>query len=354
MRSLSPFRALLTLGLILVPTSTRASAVLWQDSCTNNGSCNSTYQTGTGYGVYVSSSGYVGVYGSGGAIGVRGDSSGTGVYGVSLNGYGAHGGSNSGHGVLGESTTGYGVYGTSSSNTGVRGYSSSGAGVYGQSFSNVGGRFQAGANNAVLGLNSDTNRSAAAISAVSGSSSTGLAYYGAGGIAITSSFAEKSGGGSWSAPSDSRLKKDVSNYLTGLATLRQVRPVRYSYNGLGGTIDSGEQYVGVIAQELEVVQPSMVSSERKKLTPNDTEEIDIRRVDPSEFTYMLINAVKEQQATIDSQNARIAALEAAVGISGGKGASLGGPGGMFGLAGVMLAGAFYVSTSRRRKREDEK
>jgi hypothetical protein len=89
----------------------------------------------------------------------------------------------------------------------------------------------------------------------------------------------------------------------------RVRPVRFKYNGLGGTSDDGKEFVGVIAQELEQTLPEMVGTRMGKLHPTDTEETAIRRVDPSEFTYLLINAVKEQQKTIQRQEARITALE---------------------------------------------
>lgn len=105
--------------------------------------------------------------------------------------------------------------------------------------------------------------------------------------------AYKTGGGSWAATSDIRVKKDVADFTPGLSALEHVRPVRYKYNGLGGTNDNGQEYVGVIAQELERVLPFMVSAERKKLRESDRDTTDIKQVDPSAFTYVLINAVHE-------------------------------------------------------------
>jgi hypothetical protein len=344
MRPPSALKALVfTIGLILFPTSASAAPVYWDNGCTSSSNCNATVNTGTGGGLYsLSQTGDAILGDTDSGIGVVGEAtSGIGVYGVTSG--------SSRSGVKGE------VSGTSSSGVYGRSTGSSYAGVYGSSEANGFGVYglTLGSSNGVRGVNGNTTSNGpAAVEATSGSSSAGLAFYGTGGIKLSSSFAEKASGPVWSAPSDARLKKDVSDYLTGLAAIRQIRPVRYKYNGLGGTDDTGVQYVGVIAQELEVVQPSMVSIDRRKLSPNDTEETDIRRVDPSDFLYMLINAVKEQQATIESQNARIAALEAAMGMGGGKGASLGGQGGMLGLAGVMVAGAVYVSSSRRKKRED--
>jgi hypothetical protein len=191
---------------------------------------------------------------------------------------------------------------------------------------------------------------AAAVSGWSPSAS-GVAFFGIGGIQITGSVALKAGGGSWGVFSDARIKKDVKTLDWGLDQLRRIRPVVFKYNGLGGTDDDGRQHVGVIAQELERLLPAMVTSRRGRLHKGDAEETDIKVVDPSAFTYVLVNAVKEQQeiieqqgARLERQGARLAALERARGplsasfLSGGVGA----------LAIGLLPFAFVAI--RRRKR----
>ncbi len=234
--------------------------------------------TGASYGVQGSSS-YVGVQGTGNSYGVQGTSGGgTGVYGQSA--------TSGAYGVEGSNTAGIGVYGKSSSGSGVYGGTDTGNGVQ-------------------AWTGSSTN---AAVYAQTGSASY-LAFYGVGGIEITGSLAQKAGGGSWTAPSDRRIKKDIIPFDQGLAELIQVRPVRFKYNGLGGTSDNGKEYVGVVAQDLEKVLPSMVSSRKAKLYPRDAGETDIKQVDPSNFTYLLIRAVQEQQRIIERQEARLTDLE---------------------------------------------
>jgi len=103
----------------------------------------------------------------------------------------------------------------------------------------------------------------------------------------------KPGGGVWKSFSDRRVKKDIVDFRSGLADIEQVHPVRFKYNGLAGTVNSDKEYVGVIAQELERVAPYMVSSQKKKLYPTDAVPADIKEVDASALTYMLINAVQE-------------------------------------------------------------
>jgi hypothetical protein len=190
-------------------------------------------------------------------------------------------------------TYGVGAFGVQ---RGVSGSSLNGSGIFGESNSG----------NAVYGKTSSTTSAAVSADTTSDSS---LAYWGRGGIVITGSFAQKSGGGAWTGLSDERIKKDVKNFRQGLAELERVRPVSFKYNGLGGTEDSDKEYVGVIAQELEKVLPAMVSEKRAKLRKDDADETGIKQVDPSAFTYLLINAVQEQHRIIEQQDARIARLE---------------------------------------------
>jgi hypothetical protein len=140
----------------------------------------------------------------------------------------------------------------------------------------------------------------------------------------------------------------VKGFHGGLSELLRVRPVSYIYNGLGGTVDDGKEHVGVLAQELEKVFPAMVGSSKGRLHPTDVEETDIKEVNPSNFTYVLINAVQQQQQIIDRQEARIAALEANRRplISGVGQSGLG-----FGLA--VVVGAVVVGVRRRKRTEQQ-
>jgi hypothetical protein len=198
------------------------------------------------------------------------------------------GNSGTGPAMSATSVSGIGVYSVAQgSSPGVEGHSSAGNGLIGYTSTN----------------------GAAAVSAVPPSSS-GIAFWGGGQIIITGT-ASKPGGGSWAnSSSDKRVKKDVTDFRQGLSAIERVRPVYYKYNGLGGTEDDGREYVGVIAQELEKIAPAMVGSRKAKLHKTDVDLTDIKTVDESAFTYMLINSVKEQQATIRQLQARVDKLEA--------------------------------------------
>lgn len=107
----------------------------------------------------------------------------------------------------------------------------------------------------------------------------------------------KIGGGAWSAFSDRRLKKDIQPFTDGLNVVNAVQPVTYQYNGLNRTPNDGRILTGVIAQDLQAIAPYMVEPMGEYLT-----------VDPSAFTYILLNAVKEQQAQIDALKLEVEAL----------------------------------------------
>ena len=127
-------------------------------------------------------------------------------------------------------------------------------------------------------------------------------------LEVAATTVKKTAGGSWTASSDRRLKQDVLDYKEGLEELLQIRPVLFRYNDISG-YNTTEQHIGVIAQELEKITPHMVST-------YDRDGTDYLQVDNSAMTYMLINAVKEQQVLIEkliAQNTslitRMAALE---------------------------------------------
>ncbi|HRD57328.1 MAG TPA: tail fiber domain-containing protein [Ferruginibacter sp.] len=115
--------------------------------------------------------------------------------------------------------------------------------------------------------------------------------------------ASKSGGGVWAAWSDARLKKNIVPYNAGLKEILQINPVRFQYNELSGEEDLDQNYVGIIAQEIEKILPSTITIKE------DDHFKDKRMFDGSELIYTLINAVKEQQQKIELLEKKITLLE---------------------------------------------
>jgi len=132
---------------------------------------------------------------------------------------------------------------------------------------------------------------------------------GAGNLLIAGSNAYKTGGGSWIAPSDPILKRDVAEYKSGLAEVLALKPIEYKYNGKGGLPDDGQSYVGLDARATEPVMPELVGSMMVVLDPSRRQEgrsepdTEIKTIDASPLVYALVNAVKELSA-------KVAALEA--------------------------------------------
>jgi hypothetical protein len=123
--------------------------------------------------------------------------------------------------------------------------------------------------------------------------------------------------GPWVAASDERIKTVHGNYLHGLKELKQLQPIRYSFNGNDSMLHQssvsdhaevvGKEFVGLVAQEAEVAMPELVESVTGWI--DDKQVDDYRMFDPNALTYALINAVKELSTEVDSLKAQIAELK---------------------------------------------
>jgi len=124
------------------------------------------------------------------------------------------------------------------------------------------------------------------------------------------------GGGMWGDSSDARIKTVNGNYEHGLAEIKQIQPVRYTFNNNDQVRTTraeeeyvhphqdvaGKEFIGVVAQDIEGVLPETVSQRAAIIDGQPV--TDMRMFDGSPLVYALINAVKELSA-------RIEALEAA-------------------------------------------
>lgn len=114
--------------------------------------------------------------------------------------------------------------------------------------------------------------------------------------------AGKPGGGSWEVASDNRLKKEVNAFHDGMNVISQIDPVTFKYNGKAG-IETQEEYVGIIAQEMQRIAPYMVG----EFTDEDGKSY--LSFDPSALDFIIVNAIKEQQKQIEEKDAIIHSLE---------------------------------------------
>ena len=129
-----------------------------------------------------------------------------------------------------------------------------------------------------------------------------------GNLVLTTGAALKLGGGSWSILSDGRLKTNVEPYTDGINELMEINPVSFKYLK---AIDSEQRdFIGIIAQDVREVVPYMVEQNvEDALTKEVINTEDALTVDPNAFTYMLINAVKEQQQELVYQRNEIEKLK---------------------------------------------
>jgi uncharacterized delta-60 repeat protein len=117
-------------------------------------------------------------------------------------------------------------------------------------------------------------------------------------LQLSQNSAAKPTSNSWTVVSDERLKSDVAKFDDGLNVIRQINPVSYMLNGQGG-MPMGERGIGIIAQDMRDIAPYTISTFKAKLNPTDAVETELYSFDSSALTFVLINAVKEQQDEID-------------------------------------------------------
>jgi len=112
-----------------------------------------------------------------------------------------------------------------------------------------------------------------------------------GNLTILGSTATKASGTTWANPSDERMKRNVTDYTTGLDAITQLRPVSFEYNGELGSVDDGRQCWGFVAQEVEPVMPECVGT-------SEYEGTTVKTLDQSNIILALVNAVKELAAKV--------------------------------------------------------
>ncbi|HWV33077.1 MAG TPA: tail fiber domain-containing protein [Dyadobacter sp.] len=127
---------------------------------------------------------------------------------------------------------------------------------------------------------------------------------------LSTDAAAKPGSPSWTVASDSRLKKNITDFKDGLDLLKQIKPVWFQYNSQAGIETGDKKFVGIIAQEMQKIAPYTIGTfTHQDSLGNKTEYLDY---DANAVTYILINSVKEQQQIIEQKNAELKEMNAQV------------------------------------------
>jgi hypothetical protein len=134
--------------------------------------------------------------------------------------------------------------------------------------------------------------SAAAIVFYKGDSQGG----GVGNINITTS------GTTYNSTSDYRLKENIIPLQNGIDRLMQLKPSKFNW------IETGHESEGFIAHELQEIFPDAVTGE-KDAVYSSTGNIKPQSVDYGRITPLLVKALQEQQAQIQTLTARLQELE---------------------------------------------
>jgi hypothetical protein len=126
------------------------------------------------------------------------------------------------------------------------------------------------------------------------------------------------GSGNITAVSDVRAKKNVTDYTTGMAAIRQVRPIRYHW-GDNTDFDQARSYVGFSAQDVWPIVPDAVDTNRQ------TGQFSLN---PFVILAALVNATKQLAARVDALDGTpeppltplvdMAGFEAAIGFDRAK------------------------------------
>jgi hypothetical protein len=111
---------------------------------------------------------------------------------------------------------------------------------------------------------------------------------------------------SYGAISDVKLKENIVDATPKLADLMQVKVRQYNLKS-----DPSHKQLGVIAQELEAVFPSMIEETPDRDAEGNELSTKTKAVKYSVFVPMLIKAMQEQQAIITQLQADVAALKGA-------------------------------------------
>ena len=104
---------------------------------------------------------------------------------------------------------------------------------------------------------------------------------------------------SYGAISDAKLKENIVDVSPKLDKLNQVRVVNYNLIG------EDQKQLGVVAQELEQIFPGMVNESPDRDEEGNDLGTTTKSVKYSVFVPMLIKAMQEQQALIESLKARL-------------------------------------------------
>ncbi len=130
---------------------------------------------------------------------------------------------------------------------------------------------------------------------------------------LSQNSAAKPTSNTWTVPSDERIKKNISDFTDGLNIVMMLQPRNYQYNGLGGPgYDDTDSHIGFIAQEIEPICPYMVETGRGLIDGIQVDDFKVYQ--GHALSFVLVNAIQEQQEQIEALKKKIDFLESYLNI----------------------------------------
>jgi len=119
--------------------------------------------------------------------------------------------------------------------------------------------------------------------------------------------------GTFEEGSDRRRKTNIEEITGALATVKQLTGKKFNIINRSGDLDPNrgtKKQFGLIAQECEDIIPEVVSFHSDENTPNENGWASAYGLDYGQLTPLLINAIKELSAEVETLKTKVAALEA--------------------------------------------
>ena len=119
----------------------------------------------------------------------------------------------------------------------------------------------------------------------------------------TGTIKDNGSNASYNTSSDYRIKENIVSISDGITRLKQLNPVRHTFknNSSAGTVD------GWVAHELDTVCPYAVVGEKDAVNEDGTD--DLQGVDYGRITPLIVAALKEAIAKVETLEAEVAALK---------------------------------------------
>ncbi|HEX6827128.1 MAG TPA: tail fiber domain-containing protein [Nitrospiraceae bacterium] len=127
-------------------------------------------------------------------------------------------------------------------------------------------------------------------------------------LELSTDLAAKLSSSTWYTLSDVHVKEGIRPFTEGLAVLNQLRAVWYRHNGRARTPRTGEEHLGLVAQDVQAVAPYMVREQPGQLDPGGPMQ-PLLSLNMHALWLLLINSVQELCQRMETLEADVQILK---------------------------------------------